>query len=191
MKYLQVKNWERFQHYKNKDNPPPWIKLYNELLTNYEFLELSEIDRYKVMAIWLLASKTRNKIPNDAAYVARCIGVKKVDLDSLVSRGWLEPVYSDSRQTLESVYTQTETENIQLRAEQTDTSRHSLVRLLMVLRDSDSQTEAVIRSFNPSDGDLEAAREAATGPGVVSPVKVAVDVLKKRRAQRVDEGLAA
>jgi DNA-binding NarL/FixJ family response regulator len=30
-----VKNFERFQHY--KDRSPPWIKLYNELLDDYEF----------------------------------------------------------------------------------------------------------------------------------------------------------
>src|SRR5690606_19747530 len=33
--YLTVKNFERFQHY--KDRNPPWIKLYNDLLDDYEF----------------------------------------------------------------------------------------------------------------------------------------------------------
>jgi hypothetical protein len=177
MKYLQVKNWERFQHYKNKDNPPPWIKLYSDLLTNYEFLQLSEQERYQLIGIWLLASKTRGRIPEDASYVARCIGTKRLDLRYFLSRGWLEEVYSDSRQPL-ALSEQSEEEH--LYTAQTGVGEHSLVRLLSILHDADSQTEAVIRSFRPSDGDLEAAREAALGPNVKSRTKVAVSELKKR-----------
>lgn len=184
MNYYQVRNWERFQHYKNKDNPPPWIKLYCETLTDYEFLQLSEADRYKLIGLWLLASKTRNRIPDDAGYIARVIGVKRIDLDVFVKTGWLEPVYSDSRPPLEYVYTQAEAEKKEIRAEQNGSSSHSLVRLMMVLRDADSRTEQVIRGFNPTDGDLEAAREAATGPNVESPTKVAVSEIKKRAAAR-------
>lgn len=98
---MRVKNWDRFQHYKNREHPPPWIKLYESLLTDYEFQSLSESNRYKLIGIWLLASKQGNELPNDAAYVARCIGVKRLDLDLFISRGWLEHVYTDSRDGLD------------------------------------------------------------------------------------------
>lgn len=184
MNYLRVKNWERFQHYKNKDTPPPWIKLYAGLLTDYEFLKLSEVERYRLWAIWLLASKTAGQIPDDSEYIARCIGVKRLDLACYVSSGWLEIVYSDSRPTLDVVYTQAEVEEEDIRADQNASGSHSLVRLLSVLLDADSKTEAVIRSMRPSQGDLEAAREAALGPGVVSRTKVAVSELKRRCAPK-------
>ena len=32
---FSVKNWDEFQHY--KDRNPPWIKLHNHLLDDYEF----------------------------------------------------------------------------------------------------------------------------------------------------------
>lgn len=88
--YLRVKNWEKFQHYHNRPNAPYWIKMYPDLLMDFEFLKLKESDRYKLMAIWLLASKLRNKIPNDGPYVAKVIGSSKVNLAVLVELGFLE-----------------------------------------------------------------------------------------------------
>lgn len=182
--HLTVKNWDRFQHYKNVDNAPAWIKLYTETLTDYEFLKLSESDRFKLVAIWLLAAKTRNKIPDDAAYVARCIGVRRVDLNVFITAGWLERVYSDPIVVLASV----EQRKKEIRAEKKLATKgdheHATVRLLSVLLDADDGTERVIRGLvkkhSLADGDLEAAREAATGPGVASPSRVAVSELKKR-----------
>lgn len=182
---FRVKNWEKFQHYKNKDNPPPWIKLYADTLMDYEFMKLSEADRYKLIGVWLLASKSGNKVPNDSTHVARCIGVKRINLLALMAAGWLEPIYAESRLTLDVVYSQQSRTDTDTSAEQTDAFEFALDRLLAVLRDKDTKTEAVIRSLAVSlhlaPGDLEAAREAAEGPGVESPVRVAVSVLKKRK----------
>ena len=35
VRYFRIKNFERFQHYKNRR--PLWIKFYNSLLTDLEF----------------------------------------------------------------------------------------------------------------------------------------------------------
>ena len=53
MNYLRVKNWEKFQHY--KDRTPPWIKLYRDLLNDYEFSCLQDASKAHLMLIWLLA----------------------------------------------------------------------------------------------------------------------------------------
>lgn len=94
-RYLRVKNWDRFQHYKNRENAPYWIKMYPDLLTNYEFLQLSEAERYKLMALWLLASRLRNRIPYDAKFVAKVIGSTRIDLDKFVAAGFLEVIAED------------------------------------------------------------------------------------------------
>ena len=88
MRTFSVKNFERFQHY--KDRAPPWIKLYNELLDDYDFGKLPDASKMHLIAIWLLASRSDNKIPYDATWVARRINANtKVDLALLVSSGFI------------------------------------------------------------------------------------------------------
>ena len=105
--YLSVKNWDAFQQYKDRD--PKWIKLHRDILNNYEFDQLTEIQQNHLMKIWLLASKLDNKIPNDSAWIARQIGAKsKVDTKQLVTYGFM--VLYESVQDCTETYLETETE---------------------------------------------------------------------------------
>lgn len=89
MKYLRVKKWDEHQHYTDRD--PPWIKVYNRLLDDYEFLSLSESAQSHLVKIWLLASRTDNRIPYDLAFIATKIGAKTaVDIEGMIVAGWLE-----------------------------------------------------------------------------------------------------
>ena len=91
MKYLAVKNFEKFQHY--RDRSPPWIKLYNAILDDYEFCALPDASRYHLLAIMLLASRSDNRIPADATWIAGRIGARgKVDLDGLIASGFLRVI---------------------------------------------------------------------------------------------------
>lgn len=97
--FLRIRNWDRFQHYKNRN--PPWIKLYNSMLYDIEFNELPDATRYHAIAIMMLASCYQNKIPYDPKWVRSKISAKspKVDLDALLSVGFLE-FYDDASKTL-------------------------------------------------------------------------------------------
>ena len=88
MRTFSVKDYQRFQHY--KDRSPPWIKLYNSTLDDYDFGALPDATKYHLVAIWLLASRSANKIPYDAVWVAARINAREpVDLDLLVRAGFL------------------------------------------------------------------------------------------------------
>lgn len=90
IKHLQVPNWTDFQHY-NKRNPP-WIKLHTSILSDYDFTVLSDATQGHLMKIWLLASKTNNKITNDASWIkAQIHAHEDIDLEGLISAGFLEP----------------------------------------------------------------------------------------------------
>lgn len=107
---LRVKGWEKFQHY--KDRRPPWIKLYNEVLDDYDFGRLPDASKWHLIAIWLLASRTDNAIPDDERWLARMIGAHEpVDIQSLVSAGFVER-YGDASTSLakRSVFAMPETE---------------------------------------------------------------------------------
>jgi len=95
---FHVKNFEQFQHY--KDRSPPWIRLYNSLLDDYEFARLPDASKAHLLAIWLLASRYDNKIPHDPEWIARRINAtSKVDLDILEKAGFIV-VEQDCSKTL-------------------------------------------------------------------------------------------
>ena len=86
---LSVKDWGRFQQY--KDRNPTWIKLYLSLLDDYEFQKLPDATKAHLLLIWLLAARCDNRIPHDAEWIAQRIGVqeKNLRLEPLIEGGWL------------------------------------------------------------------------------------------------------
>lgn len=58
---IAVKEWGRFQHYKDRD--PPWIKLYRDMLTSEPWLLGTDLSRLVQVAITLLAARYSNAIP--------------------------------------------------------------------------------------------------------------------------------
>ena len=61
MNTISIKNWERFQHYTNRD--PPWIKLYRDVLTSESWVLGTDLSRLVQIAITLLAARYHNAIP--------------------------------------------------------------------------------------------------------------------------------
>jgi hypothetical protein len=88
MRYLRVKNWETYQHY--KDRSPPWIKLHRALLDDYEFSQLPDAAKAHLLLIGLLASHNDGRVPADPQHIAGKIGARDLpDLDLLERSGWL------------------------------------------------------------------------------------------------------
>ena len=52
---ITPKNWEKFQHF--KDRRPPWIKLYRDLLDDVSWHELAPDLAKTLVMIWLIASE--------------------------------------------------------------------------------------------------------------------------------------
>jgi hypothetical protein len=104
VKNFRVKNFEKFQHY--KDRSPPWIKLYNELLENYEFGRLPDAQKGQLISIWLLASRTDNRLPYDPVWIASKINATSpVDLDAMFAAGFISNGDTDSAEPVEQVAT--------------------------------------------------------------------------------------
>lgn len=119
MKYLRVKNWENFQHY--KDRSPPWIKLHRDLLRDYHFLCLQDASKMQLMLIWLLASQLDNKIPADSEYIKAQIGIKgELNLKELIDNGFLEDDSGLLAQCKQVAIVETETEAYRTDREETD-----------------------------------------------------------------------
>jgi len=113
MQYLRVKNWENFQHY--KDRSPPWIKLHRDLLRDYDFACLQDASKLHLILIWLLASQMDNQIPADANFIKNQIGVKgEINFKELIYKGFLiddsNALASCKQHAMPETETETETE---------------------------------------------------------------------------------
>lgn len=74
---IHVKNWERFQHYKDRD--PPWIKLYRDLLSAESWVLGTDASRLVQVASTLLAARYQNATPLNFALFRK---VASLDLTS-------------------------------------------------------------------------------------------------------------
>jgi hypothetical protein len=94
MKYLAIKDLNRLQHYKAKR--PAWIKLYAEILNNYDFNQLSDNSKWHLLGLGLVASQHDNHIPLDLTWLSKELKcarrLRTSDIDVLVSHGFIEIV---------------------------------------------------------------------------------------------------
>jgi hypothetical protein len=105
VEYLSVKNWDKHQHYRDRD--PVWIKLYHRLLDNYEYTQLSDHDKLLFLETLMISARTSNRIPNDVQWLKRTYTLKgKIDFKELISLGFMESdsCYQDASKTLASCY---------------------------------------------------------------------------------------
>ena len=58
---MRVKNWEQFQHF--KDRSPIWIKLYRKLLDDRQWYDLDPASSKLLINLWLLASEHHGEHP--------------------------------------------------------------------------------------------------------------------------------
>lgn len=90
-KFIRIVNWDRFQHYKNRN--PPWIKLHRELLTSRTWATLDDASRVLAIALMMLAAATGNKIPLDPTYIRRVAYLNQdPDLSGLLATEFIEIV---------------------------------------------------------------------------------------------------
>ena len=89
---LIVKNWKRFQHY--RDRNPPWIKLHFTLLTSSDWVALNDASRVLAIACMLIASRNEGQVddsPLGLAYIRRVAFLNsKPNLIPLIECGFLE-----------------------------------------------------------------------------------------------------
>lgn len=90
MRYLVVKNYDKYQNHKAKD--PEWVKLYRKILTDQAFLQLPVECRYLFLCCLILASETFNRCCSDVSYLSqRCfMTVSPQHINALISSGLIE-----------------------------------------------------------------------------------------------------
>lgn len=109
----RVKNWQEFQHY--RDRKPPWIKLHRNLLDDYDYACLHLASRAIAPCIWLIASEsTDGSICLDPDYLVFRLRCDKEDIiegvKGLISKGFLIPDSATLPRCYQDACLETETE---------------------------------------------------------------------------------
>jgi len=88
MNYIVIKNWEKYQHYSHRN--PPWVKLHNSLLDDYEYSCLQDASKLLLISLFMLASKTENQIPADPLWIQqKGMLSSTIDLQPLITAGFI------------------------------------------------------------------------------------------------------
>ena len=90
MNYANIKNWEEYQHY--RDRCPPWIKLHVKILNDKDFTALSCASRGLLIQLWILASENEGKTPiniEEIKFRLRDNSIKEKDVNLLIDKGFL------------------------------------------------------------------------------------------------------
>ncbi|KQQ70902.1 hypothetical protein ASF70_18820 [Rhizobium sp. Leaf321] len=92
---LKVKNWEQFQHY--RDRNPPWIKLHFALLASEDWVTLDDASKLLAVVCMLIASRNNGMVPNNPAYLKRVAYLDKLPkLKPLIDCGFLQIAHADA-----------------------------------------------------------------------------------------------
>jgi len=59
---IKIKNWNKFQHF--KDRRPPWIKLYRDILDDPEWFSLDPLAAKVLVMLWVMASEDHGTLPD-------------------------------------------------------------------------------------------------------------------------------
>jgi hypothetical protein len=69
MRWFKITNLERYQHYSHRS--PPWIKLHQSFIDDYDMCRLGDAGRFHFAACLLLASRSDNRLPWDSSWIQR------------------------------------------------------------------------------------------------------------------------
>jgi hypothetical protein len=90
--WIVIPKWERFQHYDPKMRTPPWIKTYLRLMSDDNYLALTEHRALILHRLWLEYASSSCQLRADTASLSRHLFVRVTskDLEALNHAGYIE-----------------------------------------------------------------------------------------------------
>lgn len=87
--WIIVPRWTEFQHYRDRD--PKWIKVYNNLLSSDDYLDLSGHRRAVLHGLWLAYAASGCELRLNTRSLSRRLQLKvtSADLDALEGGSWI------------------------------------------------------------------------------------------------------
>lgn len=85
-----VSNWDKWQTFRKDRGTPPWIKVYRNLLSNEQWVELSDSEKGHLVSIWILAADKKGMIPDSPKMIQRMAMLdSKPNINKFIELGFL------------------------------------------------------------------------------------------------------
>jgi len=85
MQYIEIVNFKKYQHY--SDRPMHWIKWYKKCLTDFNFLQLNNGERWLFIGLVMLASNSDGYVTYSCPYIRDSVMYKCPNSVALVRNG--------------------------------------------------------------------------------------------------------
>jgi len=87
---MKIRNWDKWQTFRRDRGAPPWIKIYRNLLSNEEWVSLSDAEKGQLISMWILAADKEGAIPDNPVMIQRmCMLEDKPNLSKFIELGFL------------------------------------------------------------------------------------------------------
>ena len=87
---MKVCNWDKWQSFRKDRGAPPWIKVHRNLLTNEQWVELSDSEKGQLVSIWMLAADKDGIIPDSDKMIQRMAMLEsKPNIKKFIDLGFL------------------------------------------------------------------------------------------------------
>ena len=88
---LRIKNWSLWQTYRKDRGTPPWIKIYRNLLSNPEWVSLTDSEKGQLTSIWILAADKGGAIPDDPVVIQKmCMLDTAPNINKFIDLGFVD-----------------------------------------------------------------------------------------------------
>lgn len=87
---MRVCNWDKWQSFRKDRGAPPWIKVHRNLLSNEQWVELSDAEKGQLVSIWMLAADKDGVIPDSEKMIQRMAMLDaKPNISKFIDLGFL------------------------------------------------------------------------------------------------------
>jgi len=115
---LCIRNWDKWQSYRQDRGTPPWIKVHRVLFTNPEWATLTDAEKGQLVSLWIAAADNHGCIPDDCRVLRKiCLLDSEPNINKFIELGFINPRDSqgDAKATptcqpVDTPETETETE---------------------------------------------------------------------------------
>ena len=87
---MRIAKWDTWQTFRKDRGTPPWIKVYRNLMTNEEWVSLSDSEKGHLVSLWILGADKGGVIPDSPAVLKRmCMLDGEPNINKFIELGFL------------------------------------------------------------------------------------------------------
>lgn len=90
---MKIAKWDVWQSYRKDRGTPPWIKVHRNLLSNQDWVSLTDQEKGQLVSMWVLAADKGGEIPDDPEFIRKmCMLDDAPNINKFMGLGFIESV---------------------------------------------------------------------------------------------------